>query len=329
MEIKDLAGLSKPAKKLLDIIEKSGRGLLAPWQIRRIAKAEKDADLIKFDGEQRKFELALSTLNQFVDSESKMLVSYSGGQFQLSLNQVEKRALVRTIATEAERQANIENITLLAFNNLNNKSEVSDEPVDKDWVNRFYDTVKDISDDAFQLIWSKILAGEVEKPGSFSFRTIDTMKNLSQTDATLFFELSKYIFEIEDTAIIPNTGDDDYTNNDYKYNSILVLADAGLILSGEHKDLSTSANIIINGQFAIVWERNEASPERTIGGFPLTRAGIELLNILERRPADKIFIEKVFKIHAASGDKVIYYDKYSVSEGNYLIDFDKGINIDF
>ncbi len=66
------------------------------------------------------------------------------------------------------------------------ENEVQDHEVDHDWTARFFNDVQDVSSEEMQRLWAKILAGEVEKPGSTSFKTMDILKGLDRTTAILF-----------------------------------------------------------------------------------------------------------------------------------------------
>ena len=99
-----------------------------------------------------------------------------------------RRAGTRLLHMEEQRQQNIETVASQAAQKL--PENVSEEPVNLDWIARFFESVKDISDETMQSLWSSILAGEVELPGRTSFRTMDVLKNLSQKDAELFNRLA-------------------------------------------------------------------------------------------------------------------------------------------
>ena len=76
---------------------------------------------------------------------------------------------------------------------LENDPEISPEPVDQNCVNRFRTIIEEFSDKDIQNLWARILAGEIQKTKSYSFRTLDNLKNFSKKDAQTFLNLSKYI----------------------------------------------------------------------------------------------------------------------------------------
>lgn len=65
-------------------------------------------------------------------------------------------------------------------------TETSDEMVDPDWFYAFSQLAENIYSPTMQTLWGKIFAVEVSKPGSFSLRSLETLKVLAQRDAAIF-----------------------------------------------------------------------------------------------------------------------------------------------
>ncbi|MFC1592622.1 DUF2806 domain-containing protein [Chloroflexota bacterium] len=51
-----------------------------------------------------------------------------------------------------------------------------------------------ISDDDMQMLWSRILAGESNSPGTYSKRTINALASFDKVDAELFTKLCSITF---------------------------------------------------------------------------------------------------------------------------------------
>ena len=64
--------------------------------------------------------------------------------------------------------------------------EVQDHEVDHDWTARFFNDVQDVSSEEMQRLWAKILAGEVQRPGRTSFKSMNILKGLDKNTAILF-----------------------------------------------------------------------------------------------------------------------------------------------
>ena len=137
------------------------RGKAKADAIRELAKAEKEA--VEMLGPERAREIVTAAE---------------------AANAIRERANARVSFQEEKRQNNIEAVAWQAAHKT--PENVSEEPVNPDWIARFFESVKDVSDETMQSMWSSILAGEVAAPGKTSLRTLDVLKNLTQQDAQEF-----------------------------------------------------------------------------------------------------------------------------------------------
>ena len=133
----NMSGLTKPADTLIKKVSGAVGGWFAPYQIRRVAKAEAEAALIK-------------------------------AQSEIEITDLHRRAAHRFIEEEAQRQKNMEDITDKALPQLNEYAKP--EFMDNDWLANFFDKCRIVSDDEMQRLWSLVLAGEANAPGSYSKR---------------------------------------------------------------------------------------------------------------------------------------------------------------
>lgn len=98
------------------------------------------------------------------------------------------------------------------------------EEISRDFVLKWRNEAKYISDETAQAIWGRILAEEIQDPGSISPRSLDVIKNLSKSEALLFNKACSYIaFE---KLLIDNT-----KGNVLEPEEFTSLRDAGLIAS--------------------------------------------------------------------------------------------------
>ena len=87
--------------------------------------------------------------------------------------------------TEYYKTKNFLKIAETADSMVQNKGdESSDKQYSFDWFIRYYEASGNISDEEMQLLWAEILAGEIEKPSSYSLRTLDVLRNMSKEEAT-------------------------------------------------------------------------------------------------------------------------------------------------
>ena len=109
-----------------------------------------------------------------------------------------------------------------------------------DWFVRFFEDAGNISDEQMQELWAKVLAGEIEKPGSFSLRTLDLLRSLSKSEAETLQTIASYAIKIGNVHYISI---DKELQNQYDYsNKLLTMYDCNIIENNiaSHYDLTTS-----------------------------------------------------------------------------------------
>lgn len=188
MEIKDLAGLSQPLTKLIEVCS-SGLGKVSePYLIKKRAEAKA---------------YELETINKaLLDNQSLIgLVNttYDNGNIGIVIN---NEILEKQYYQEFKKQRNINNTINFTMNELENETEVSDEKVDEDWITRFFNTVENINNEQMQHLWAKILAGEIKQPNTYSLRTLDLLKNLSFKEAELFSKIGELALKSQNNTFV-------------------------------------------------------------------------------------------------------------------------------
>lgn len=219
-EIKDLAGLSGPLKKCVEVISNGIGTLYRPkamrdaadakaYEILAIAKAEADAGVLAVEG---KAKARLEYIKTLTDGNPEIY----------------DRARARLIAREVEGQHNVEAIAENALQSL--PENVSDDPVSDDWRRKFFLEAENICDADMQELWGRVLAGEVAKPGSFSLRTLNVLKSLSREEAELF-RLACSLANDTGEIIVQRTKRHLLGDYGLHYGRLMTLADAGLLHS--------------------------------------------------------------------------------------------------
>lgn len=104
-----------------------------------------------------------------------------------------------------------------------------------------------------QEMWARVLAGEVLVPGAYSMKTLDCIRNMSASDATIFEKVAMYILAND---YLINSADLN-VNIGISYNDILTLDDLGLknssgIISKKVEVSETSIPLSIFEDYIIV-----------------------------------------------------------------------------
>ncbi|TAE29589.1 MAG: DUF2806 domain-containing protein [Cytophagales bacterium] len=194
-----------PVEKLIEVVSNAIGTLYKPKAIRN----EADAEAYKVE------------VMAIAESKKKLI------EFE-NQSELAERAAKRFINTEINRQLNIETVSDKSVKYL--PENVSDQPVSKDWRNRFFDKVQDISDSDMQELWAKILAGEIAKPNSSSLRMLDILGNISLQEAETFARLCSMA---SSKAVVYKLKLGDFEKFNFTFNDLLVLQELGLVFAND------------------------------------------------------------------------------------------------
>ena len=169
-------------EKLLDITA-SGMGgvagpLLAPWKARR----EGQAGIIAAEADAK---IRAIQAKGYTDARELLAAGKSIENGEIELGDLVKE---RIAYQGQKRLANIHGVVGRAAMELEGKEAPAGEP-DHDWAARFFNDVQDVSSEEMQVLWAKVLAGEVERPGSTSGRTLGILRDMDRRTARLFATL--------------------------------------------------------------------------------------------------------------------------------------------
>lgn len=303
MEIKDLAGLSAPLKRLIEVISGGIGTVSRPYLIRKTADAK--AYEIKVIAQAMAENQKLLTHSEYEDGKIKVISPDAQPDGMPALS---NRVTARLKYQELQQQQNIEAVCGNAAEELAQESSVPEEKPEPEWISRFMNISSGISTEELQHLWGRILAGEIKRPGSFSLRTLDVLRNLSRKEAESFVNLGNFILRSSDKVfyIDPNafifTKDGGLTFLD-----ILALKDAGLIfetdLEFSFKPVATGeTNHLIYGPLILLFEREKDTPKLASKVGLLTKVGVELLQLITIQ-LDMDYVSFVGKRFHADGMK--------------------------
>lgn len=268
----NLGDLSKPANTLIKKVSKAVGGAFAPYQIKRVAKAEAEAAIMK-------------------------------AQAEIQITELHQRAMHRFIEEEAQKQKNIEDITNRALPLL--KEDADAGRMDDDWVTNFFDKSRIVSDAEMQNIWARVLAGEANSPGTYSKRTVNVIGDLDTTDAALFTHLCGFSWSIGNVVpLVFDVHAPIYNNQGINFASLSHLASIGLIqfenLTGFRRlDLPKRFNVFYYGKpLALEMEKDKGN-DLQLGHVLFTKIGQELAPICGSTPVDGFmdYVKEHWKNH--------------------------------
>lgn len=254
----NLGDLAAPADTLIKKVSGALGGYFRPYQIKRVAKAEAEAALIK-------------------------------AQSEIEIGDLHRRAMHRFVQEEAKKQENIESITNASLPQLNEQSKPQN--VEDDWLTNFFDKCRIVSDTEMQALWSKVLAGEANNPGTFSKRAIDFLGSLDKFDAECFQKLMAFAWDLgELDPLVYDIEAAIYKENGITFSLLSHLNSIGLIsfeptLGGFRRyGYEKKGVIIYSGKpYLLEFPKDKENEIRT-GKVMLTTLGRQLAKILSLKP---------------------------------------------
>lgn len=297
IEFKDIAGLSDPLKRLIEVIAEGIGGISKPLLTR------KNADAKAYE---------IKAVAEAIAESQKMLgpVRYNGGEIVIDSGKgegmlelpdatLDSRLVSRMSYQEAKRQANIERITQYAADDFDGSEQIKPERPDSDWTTRFFRIAEDITTEQMQSLWGKVLAGEVKHPGSFSLRTLDILKNISQNEAETFAKLARIAFYSGGKAFVPNPDRGLFLKDNFGigFLDLLLLREIGLLAPSDLEFSllpveEDSQTVFTCGSTCILIDRPAGTPKQPVQAAVFTEIGKQLLQLIDRVPADPQYIEK-------------------------------------
>jgi hypothetical protein len=256
---------SKPAITLVEKISDAIGGIAKPWQIKRVAEAETEAEKIRSTG-------------------------------QIEITALHRRATRRFLMEEAKKQNNIESILSKALPEVSEQAKSAQ--VEDDWITNFFDKCRLISDEEMQKLWAKILAGEANSPGKFSKRTIRLIASLDKYDAALFANLCSFNFDLGvPCPLIYDTHHKIYTDDGIDFGALSHLESIGLIhfnhLAGYlRRGLDQKGFALYFGTPVYIEFPQPSDCQMQLGKVILTQSGSQLTSICCGKPREG-FIEFV------------------------------------
>ena len=182
------------------------------------------------------------------------------------------------------------------------------DAINDDWLNAFEVEARQKSTEDMQVLFGKILAGEIRKPGSYSTRAIRILGSLDQSIANHFAKLCSMCIstQFEQNVRVSSLGGDASSNALQEYglnfSTLNLLNEHGLVISDYNSwwDFTPCVALPGDDQQAICipllyqgrhWilmphSKGEVGKKLRIHGVALTQSGRELLSIVEVDPMD-------------------------------------------
>lgn len=259
--IEDVAKVSKSFAPLIKRLLDEFGLFVAPHHIKRITNAKNQANLSRAESE-------------------------------LEIADLQDRAKRRLEIEDLQHQQNMESILLQALPEI--KDDAKPDGTETDWLSKFVGESRHFSDPDMQILWAKILAGEVNTPGSYSKRTLSLVADLSKEEAEMFTRLCRfnidYLNGIKHPLVLEYK-DPMYIDADLTYDNLEHLDSIGLIdfiSVGTYliQDVTPKSFSLRYFDRAVQVTVPDNEKDFETGSVHLTKTGIELERICNAYPVD-------------------------------------------
>lgn len=288
--------------KLWETLAKDGIGSLAsPWQIKRegkayaevrrdemlmLAQAAVEAEQIKLGKKKLLDDGRLIELNGPKSNEDDS-VDYSGRlEPTISLDSFSDKIEQQRKAEEIQQEININKTIGLAEEELlRSQQKPSEKEVDSDWLSRWRDHAKSTNNEELRQIWARTLAGEVKSPGSYSLRTLEFIKNLSQEEAVAISKLGQFaigrsifkcsqlekqgidlgfLLQMDDLGIVNGVQGGQVSGLELNYNS---------------READKFSTVLVNRNQVLLIEAEDPNKNLALGCYQISKIGAEVLSL--------------------------------------------------
>ena len=317
-----------PGEKLVirlweTVTEKGIGGLMSPWQTRREGWAQADI--------RRNERLVLAQTERDIEDirsgrktltpDGQLLEPPTQDNPLESGSSIQQASVIRRnrIAQEMRAEVNVSKALLSAEAGLEDDPQTPpDRKVDDDWLFRWRDAASTVSSEELQILWGRVIAGEIKSPGSFSLRTLEFLKNLSHEEALQIAKVSPFV--INGRVIFRGNKQLLGESEGITFSDLLNLQNLGVVSGveavGLQQTLPSSATekferALVAYNRVLLVTHEDASKEIRLEIYTLTSLGQQILK-LGSFEAHEIYLRSVgqaicrqgFKVHIARWEQV-------------------------
>ena len=328
--------MDMPGEKLLirlwETVDSTVCGLLSPWQIRRVGRARTEVE------REQKLVLAQAVRDAEDIRAGRKTLTSDGQLIEVTDHGADDpprgdEALFATLAAtthrnslsrEMRRDVNVAQAILQAEAELeNDPQEPPEGRVEEDWLFRWRDSASQVSAEELQILWGRVLAGEIKSPGAFSLRTLEFLKNLSKEDARRIERLAPFV--VDDFVFSGNRSL--LESEGITLGFLLGLQDLGIVevsQQGVRKVLTSGVQDkfllgLVAYKRVLVVTHEDPNKESHLNVYRLTSLGREVLKLGTFTPHES-YLRKVGTTIRDLGFRVVVarYEQVTETKGRYF-----------
>ncbi|WP_373547859.1 DUF2806 domain-containing protein [Chamaesiphon sp.] len=248
------------------------------------------------------------------------LMTTSGDQIanQMNVNPEFANAAAKRYSQKIVReQVNLDKVSEIAVQQIHQdviesasmSNEATEVPaMNEDWLNNFEKEASQKSTEEMQFLFGKILAGEIQRPSSFSIKTVKLLAELDNNAAILFRQLCSLcvslkigntLIDVRVVSINGDAGSNSLQSYGLQFDNLNILHEYGLIIPDynsyqdyqiciiKRNDQAILPFLYQNRKYVLSTSNERVSnQELRLSGVKLSRSGIELMNIIDIEPSE-------------------------------------------
>ena len=155
-----------------------------------------------------------------------------------------------------------------------------------------------------QELWGRILSGEIKKPGSYSLKTLDFVKNLTKADASLLENMAKLAvnhrgssFIVADDARWLRTYREIYPGHHFALSELGAIYPTELRLE-TFRESSVQEELFTSGNLILAARRGKIATKVDLTIWKFTKIGQEVLQLIAVE-GDEDYLETVGRFYIA------------------------------
>lgn len=326
MKVNDILGLGKvlPVDKLIEVVSQITGRLTKQYfdkkdidtkayEIRKLAEARASEMKIITDAVKENF----SGTGGIEYKEEKLQITSSRDIQKpeiplLPSDDLENRTKDRVLLQQAKKQLNIESITSVAAEQLKEEPAIENTALNEDWMNRFFNIAEDISNEEMQMLWGKILAGEIKRPKSYSIRTLEVVRNLSKDEADVVSKVANFAFSFNNNYGLFKGADKVLEKFGVTFYDTALLTELGILQPGDFIGFDLTANnpvptqnLFLFGPTGVFVNRITNASQQNIPIYLFSKVGIEILKLINIHPSFE-YVKEFAKYLKREDTKVQY-----------------------
>lgn len=338
--------------RLTETLERAVGGILRPWQVRRVGRADADAlayKLEKIEGVRHVIAMARAgdpaALRRVLGDQAEGLLAIGQGQSHegadgpaTSEDWVASYARAEATLSSIEESLNLAGVAAYAEEGLPPDAAeraAGAKQVDPDWLRQWRDYARRVSAADLQKLWAEVLVEQVQDPGAFSFRTMHVLSTLSRDDALLVKSLAPFVSldgvvyrgvgQLEHPRIpeVLEAGGLDFTN-------LMWLEKMGILSSGlggpmaktyslEARPDGERTRLIAFRERALVVSHPTRAEDLVLLAYAVTPAGLQILHLVDEQ-ASSDYIDALADLLKSAGFKVGKAPLRTQEDGKHVVD---------